>query len=232
MRVNHRLEYPKEGGFRRIPNGVVVRGPALEGDQLRQAARFMTPAAQSTLEGWIAELAVIAPRRADEEFTGALKLQAYASRLKQYPADVANEALRNHPWKFFPSWFELEEVCERLSKHRGEMVAAAADANGKPFLPEPVAASLQIERQKDGTQPRIWEPESSKKPRGALPFKPDPSPPVQTLSHLKEELEILQADKELIETEHGQKYAQSLIQRIAQLEPPKSVHTNTHKESA
>lgn len=76
------------------------------------------PPAEDQLEVWLAELDMIAPRRASSTNDDDLRMQAYINRLAGYPADVAREALLARSWRFFPSWFELQEVCEELTAHR------------------------------------------------------------------------------------------------------------------
>lgn len=80
-----------------------------------------TPADEGRIELWLAELAVITARRRDDEGTDALRLSAYATRLRDYPADVAKAALLDHRWRFWPSWAELAEVCDALVKPRREL---------------------------------------------------------------------------------------------------------------
>lgn len=80
--------------------------------------KAMTPATQQMLTEWIAELSVIAPKRADDEFTAALTIRAYASRLADYPADVARAAMLERRWKFFPSWDELGSACDEIVAER------------------------------------------------------------------------------------------------------------------
>jgi hypothetical protein len=208
---NHRLEYPKEGGFRRVHAGTECRGVALTEEQSKRLQGFFAPADDGKIEVWLAELSVITARRADDDFSGALRLKAYTDRLAEYPADIAKAALLSKAWHFFPTWADLRAECERLLKPRQELLSAAE--NPKP---------------KEGA--RVIKLPSYEKPptqaeRGPLPFKPDPTPPVANVEHLKEELEILQADEALAKSEHGQAYAQSLIQRIAAMEGPKPVHT-------
>jgi hypothetical protein len=53
-----------------------------------------------------------------------LQLVAYASRLATYPADVVSHALRRTSWRFWPSWFELEKLCDGLAQPRRAMMAA------------------------------------------------------------------------------------------------------------
>ena len=76
------------------------------------------PPVEDQLEVWLAELDMIAPRRASSTNDDDLRMQAYINRLAGYPADVVREALLSRTWRFFPSWFELQEVCDELVAHR------------------------------------------------------------------------------------------------------------------
>ena len=216
VRDEHKLVYPNEGGFKRVHVGTTCHGEKLTDEQVERLRGFFAPADDGRIEQWVAELSVITARRADDDFSGALRLKAYTDRLAEYPADVARSALLNSPWQFFPTWAELRAECERLVKPRRELFEAAQ--NPRPTQPAKV---IKL--------PTYQEPPRE---RGPLPFKPDPTPPVQTLEHLKEELQLLEADKELADSEHGQAYAQSLIQRIAKIEGPKAVKTNTTREAS
>lgn len=86
--------------------------------------RAMQHAEPSQIEGWLAELSVIAPSRKEDGFTAELKLAAYTGRLGAYPADVVRAALLSHRWPFWPSWAELAAVCDRLVTPRLVMLAA------------------------------------------------------------------------------------------------------------
>lgn len=83
---------------------------------------FFTEAPTGKIEEWLAELSVITRRRQDDDITENLRLSAYSSRLAEYPADVAHEALLRHKWLFFPAWAELQDVCERLITPRRAML--------------------------------------------------------------------------------------------------------------
>lgn len=97
--------------------------------------KAMTPATQQMLTEWIAELSVIAPKRADDEFTAALTIRAYASRLADYPADVARAAMLELRWKFFPSWEELGAACDALVAERRATLAGIEAAIRRPEEP-------------------------------------------------------------------------------------------------
>ncbi|SIT74710.1 hypothetical protein [Pontibaca methylaminivorans] len=51
-------------------------------------------------------------------------VSVYASRLSEYPADVVRHALIRKTWQWFPTWSELERVCETLAGPRRHMLAA------------------------------------------------------------------------------------------------------------
>lgn len=98
-------------------------------------ADTMAPAPRPTIEEWLAELYVIAPSRADDEMTATLKLEAYGRRLAEYPADMVRYALLENTWRFFPSWFELEEKLKPMKQERDAMLAACLSAT--PYNPQP-----------------------------------------------------------------------------------------------
>lgn len=98
-------------------------------------ADTMAPAPRGTIEEWLAELYVIAPSRADDEMTATLKLEAYGRRLAEYPADMVRHVLLQTTWRFFPSWFELEEKLKPMKQERDAMLAACLST--KPYNPQP-----------------------------------------------------------------------------------------------
>lgn len=76
------------------------------------------PAEDHMIEGWLAELSVITAKRTDDDFTEGLRLSAYTSRLKHYPADIVAHGLLRHTWKFFPTWADLKDVLDDLHRPR------------------------------------------------------------------------------------------------------------------
>lgn len=84
----------------------------------------MRPATREVIEEWIAELSVIAPSRAEDEMTWNLRLEAYCRRLVGYPADMVRQVLLGKTWRFFPSWYELEQQLEPMVREREAMHAA------------------------------------------------------------------------------------------------------------
>ena len=133
---NVALELVYEGRFPTGPNGErlpsyeVLRGCQVSGSQtdremvLADFVNFMTPAPEAEIEGWLAELSTLVLKRRDDVEEGLLRLRAYTTRLQNYPADVARSAVLDKPGKFWPSWAELEEKCERLVAPRRAMLAA------------------------------------------------------------------------------------------------------------
>lgn len=106
-----------------LPIKVSVTGEAAaRRDAVNALAGFMTSAPKGQIEEWLAELSVITRRRQDDDITETLRLSAYSSRLSDYPADVAREALLKHKWLFFPAWAELQDVCDRLAAPRRAML--------------------------------------------------------------------------------------------------------------
>lgn len=105
----------------------VIGGPEAKAASHAALSRLETPADVRQIEGWLAELSVIVARRKDDQFTENLRLEAYASRLRQYPADVAREAVLGRSWKFWPAWSELEKICDQLSAPRRAMLKALAE---------------------------------------------------------------------------------------------------------
>lgn len=117
--------------------GCDVHGSVGQAEAAAEIVRkTLVPADQESVEAWLAELSVIVPRRQDDEFTETLRLEAYASRLRQYPADVAHHAVLGETWKFWPSWNELEAVCKRLVAPRKHMLKALENP-ASPEKPQP-----------------------------------------------------------------------------------------------
>ncbi|MEB3214490.1 MAG: hypothetical protein VKL39_24290, partial [Leptolyngbyaceae bacterium] len=95
----------------------------------------LTPAPKRAIEGWLAELSVIVARRPDDEFAEELRVEAYASRLSRYPADVARHVLLGKTWRFFPTWDELERECEARTAGR-KLAIRVLESGGSDPEPE------------------------------------------------------------------------------------------------
>ncbi len=130
LTVEYDYRFPKDERGNSLPMVTLVRGVGVSGtNEARNAAaaalrRLETQADARDIEGWLAELSVIVAKRMDDEFTENLRLEAYASRLRRYPADVARHAVLGHSWRFWPSWSELEAVCDQLVAPRRAMIRA------------------------------------------------------------------------------------------------------------
>lgn len=107
-------------GYEATGRTVATIGGSLEAikEMRNRMEGAFAPPADDQMEVWLAELDMIAPRRASSSNDDDLRMQAYINRLKDYPADVVREALLSRAWRFFPSWFELQEVCDELTAHR------------------------------------------------------------------------------------------------------------------
>jgi hypothetical protein len=141
LRVRYEGRYPSGPNGERLPSYMVATGCTLQStEEARRAAladmrKFLTPAPQREIEAWLAELSVIVVRRAQGEFDEALRLEAYAGRLRAFPADVARAAVLGRSWQFWPSWAELEAECNRLASPRRAMLAALERPLGAPEPP-------------------------------------------------------------------------------------------------
>lgn len=133
LQVRYEGRYPQNGPSYMVAVGCDVDGTAVACQSaLSEMLNFATPAAQADIEGWLAELSVIVARRKDDEFGDALRLEAYASRLRAYPSDVVRKALLGTSWQFWPTWAELERICEAMAGPRRMMIAALRHGPQEP----------------------------------------------------------------------------------------------------
>jgi len=88
-------------------------------DQLRAVLEdSMKPASHTDLAKWIFELQTIAPAKRMSDQHEEIRDDAYGRRLRDYPVDVAKQALFGRTWAFFPSWDELKAECDKLVRRR------------------------------------------------------------------------------------------------------------------
>lgn len=138
LEVRYEGRYPSGPNGERLPSYQVAVGCRIEGtDSQRQDAimdlcKFETPPDIRTIEQWLAELSVLVGGRGREGFDAELMVNAYSSRLAEYPADVVRYALLTKSWKWFPTWQELETVCNAKAAPRRHMIAAL-----KTLAPDP-----------------------------------------------------------------------------------------------
>lgn len=115
-------------------------------DQAREYAavvrRAMYPAPDSMIRGWIAELDAITASPAEDEDTIRLKIASYLARLREFPADIVRTAMLEQRWKFFPTWADLGEVCDRLVAPRRCLLRALDRVSDGAVL-RPIVPSWQ-----------------------------------------------------------------------------------------
>jgi hypothetical protein len=123
LRVKYEGRYPTDR-----PSYTVAVGCEIHGDNrdaaLADLKNFMTPPEPRWIEDWLAELSVITAGRGKDGVEAELLINAYSARLSRYPADVVRYALTQRTWGWFPSWHELEKVCEAKASPRRHMIAA------------------------------------------------------------------------------------------------------------
>jgi hypothetical protein len=130
--------------------GMRVHGEVTE-ELAERLEHFLTPAPQEAIEQWLAELAVISAKRADDGFTEELRLTAYARRLAEYPADLVRHVLLEMRWKFFPTWHELAEHLDAMKARREYEIRAVQRRACRP-------AAEQYEQQTE-KEPQMSEDE-------------------------------------------------------------------------
>lgn len=127
--------------------GVAVRGAWSE-ELAERAKCFLMPAPQDVIEQWLAELSVMVAKRADDDLSEELRLTAYAKRLQDYPADMVCHVLLGLRWKFWPTWFELAEMLDKMNVERSMIVRRLSTpwTERQPDQPTEPAAEPDPER--------------------------------------------------------------------------------------
>lgn len=166
LTVRYEGRYPTGENGETLPSYMVtVSCEAAGGDReaaLADLRNFQTPAPIPQIEQWLAELSVLTAGRGAEGFSAKLLVTAYSSRLAQYPADVVKYALLKHRWKWFPSWAELEQVCEAKAAPRAHMIHALsqpekpAQPKRRPPTPEERARIAALIAEKFPDVPQTW----------------------------------------------------------------------------
>lgn len=152
--------------------GVSVRGAWSE-DLAKRAECFLTPAPQELIEQWLAELSVMVAKRADDDLSEELRLTAYAKRLQDYPADMVRHVLLGLRWKFWPTWFELADLLDKMNVERSMVVRRLStpwaerrqEQAAEPSEPDPEAR----ERTMKSAQELIAEMRKKLQERGEWP---------------------------------------------------------------
>jgi|GEM_PF-2347867 len=149
LRVEFDTRFPTDDRGNLLPTVRYMKSITVAGTpEAREAAasalrKLEVPAEARDVEAWLAELSVIVAKRQEDEFSESLRLEAYASRLRRYPADVARAAVLDHSWRFWPAWSELEKVCDGLMAPRRAMINAL-ERNSAPA--QPVRERISPER--------------------------------------------------------------------------------------
>lgn len=142
-------EYGSYVGSDLVPDVIRAAGTPEQRQAVVEAIeQTMRPATREVIEEWLAELSVIAPSRVEDEMTWNLRLEAYWRRLGGYPADIVRQVLLGRTWRFFPSWYELEQQLEPLVREREAMRAACLRKSYNPApqeKPERVSAERASE---------------------------------------------------------------------------------------
>ncbi|OZA17973.1 MAG: hypothetical protein B7Y02_02030 [Rhodobacterales bacterium 17-64-5] len=138
MEVKYEWRYPSGPNGESLPSYLVAVDCRVDGKAdavalaLADLRKFQTPAPIRMIEGWLAVLSVIVARRKDDEFAEELRIEAYASRLAGYPADVVHEVLLVRTYMFWPTWDELKKICDSLASPRRFMIHALERLPAKP----------------------------------------------------------------------------------------------------
>lgn len=128
--VRYEGRYPTGPNGERLPSFLAATDCTVTGSAEQRAAaladlrNFMTPATEDQAEAWLAEMSVTVAKRAGDDFTEELRLSVYASRLRDYPADIAKKVLREYSGTFWPSWGELAKSLDAMTGPRRQMIAA------------------------------------------------------------------------------------------------------------
>lgn len=141
---------------------------------------FLAPADTRQIEAWLAELSVLVARRPAGEFDEAVKLEAYASRLRRFPADVVRHVLIEKTWKFWPTWDELQAACSRLAGTR-RAILAALDRPAKEEKPIQPPSPEQRKRLSEEAEAMLVEMRAKltedRKPKERIPHWSETAPP-------------------------------------------------------
>ncbi len=135
LEVKYEGRYPNNGSSYQVAVGCNIHGTS---EQRREALtslqNFQQPAPQRAIEGWLVELSAITAGKGPDGVDADILLTAYSSRLSTYPADIVRDVLLGKAWKWFPTWEELEKLCEAKASPRRHMIAALSKP---PVDPEP-----------------------------------------------------------------------------------------------
>ena len=128
LAINSRMEFPADGGFRVVVEGVGLAidpgGSVASGLAAVNAA--MVPADVKTIALALARLRVLVVPRSGSNQDLDFEAEVWLDQLRRYPADVVVETLDEWPrrrgGRFWPTWHELREVLEAKAAPRRAMV--------------------------------------------------------------------------------------------------------------
>ena len=121
VRPEYKTYYPTDEKGNPLPSYRICEVVLFSADVTNQQRRRLLsrleklncPTPSDMFETWLAELSYTVIRRPGSEVDELGKAAAYASRLTEYPADVIKYVLTEHPWKYWPAWVEMKEICDR-----------------------------------------------------------------------------------------------------------------------
>lgn len=135
--VKYEYRFPSGPNGEHLPSYAVAVGCDIAPGGDRAAAlsdmrNFLTPAPVRHIEGWLVELSAITAGRGRDGFDAELMLSAYSARLSQYPADVVRHVLLKQAWKWFPTWADLEKMCNAMTGPRNHIIRALEQPEAAP----------------------------------------------------------------------------------------------------
>ena len=130
--------------------------------QLNAVENACRAARKSDVAPLVAELLARTKGRAQGEGEARLMVEVMVNDLSKYPLDIVRSACnawvdQGKEGRFFPSWPELKEICEKLMQGRKalrnalmyayDLASKPIDPDAKPkFVPEPYAVRLRTMR--------------------------------------------------------------------------------------
>lgn len=151
LKVLYDYRFPRDERGNSLPLITLIKGVQVKGTEAARVEAasaiqlLMLNADSRDIEGWLAELSVIVIKRREDEFDEELRLEAYASRLRRYPTDVVCSAILAHTWRYWPSWAELEAICEQLAGPRRAMLRSL-DPHSLPLSGSTEARHIRAKR--------------------------------------------------------------------------------------
>jgi hypothetical protein len=125
--------YDKSGaviGSKVVDKGITFTGnptPQQCQEAIREIEASLAPAPERTIQAWIAELDAVTVSQKGDEASIHVKLAAYTRRMSEIPEDIAERVLVGKSWKWFPTWYEIEEITAPLIEQREMMIRKLSD---------------------------------------------------------------------------------------------------------